>query len=485
MKTRICLLGIILGAALILLPVGADSIVSESTFGLFDDETDTFTDPNDYDGVEFDNAFIFLRGGRNAEGAGDGLGWDTGRTGKTVNGNKAGIAGGFATRIKGLYLGAGFDTSLWDGSQTITNVDGDRVDNPPFDSDWGTANGIAPHRGIVFDGGFDILLGPGNIGAFKLGLDFDKVSLNSGKNEADGADPEEFAYSDGKLLIALGWGRNFELGGGTLAPEFSIGYQISTFKVEQKGTDAFSYVRYYDFDAGRWVDDDYFEKMGHFQLGLGAEYTSPSEAHWFGLEYGLDIGVHPSTIEKIGGESISWKGYWVGNGLAVSYKRSVELNERFSLNLGANLGLGLVNARVDYTGLPDPYDGIEFSVNPDVGIAVAYAFAKRPFTLYSGIGLSSLDSDGDGENDPFYSVVYANDNADPATETYTHTFVPWGLSAGLGLNFAPFENFTLGLNLSQNLSYYVSDKLEYVWAWNIFDWSDHPFTAAIQATFKF
>jgi hypothetical protein len=49
------------------------------------------------------------------------------------------------------------------------------------------------------------------------------------------------------------------------------------------------------------------------------------------------------------------------------------------------------------------------------------------------------------------------------------------------LNFAPFDNFTLGLDISQNLSYYISDKLEYVWAGDLFDRSKHPFTAALQA----
>jgi hypothetical protein len=479
MKVWICLLGVILGAALIILPAGADSIVSESTFGLFDDETDTFLDPNDYDGVEFDNAFIFLRGGRNGEGLDSG---NLLQSQHTVNNNTAGIQGGFATRIKSLYLGFGFDTNLWEGAQTITKVDGKQADGP-FSS-WGSSIDPAPERGIVFDGGFEALLGTG-IGGFKLGLDFDQVSLNNAKDETDGADPKEFSYSDGKLLIALGWGRNFDLKGGVLAPEFAIGYQISTFKVEQKSTDAFSYVTYYDFDAGQWVEDDYFEKMSHFVLGANAEYTSPSEAHWFALEYGLDIGIHPTTIAKFDGEDITWKGYDVINGLVGSYRRSVELNDRFSLALGANLALGLRNqrAQVSYTGTPpDPYDTVEFSVNPDVAIGAEYAFAKKPFTLYSALKLSSQK---DGDELPLYSVTYENDNGDPKGESYTHIFVPWGLSAGLGLNFAPFDNFTLGFDISQNLSYYISDKFEYVWAWEVFDWSDHPFTATLQATFKF
>jgi hypothetical protein len=476
MKVRICLLGIILGVALVILPMGADSIVSESTFGLFDDETDTFIDPNDYDGVEFDNAFIFVRGGRNGTGVqttntGAFSGW--GNTGK-VNENTAGIQGGFATRIRSLYLGIGFDTNLWNGSQTITKVGGEQADGPFL---WGDPN-PAPDRGIVFDGGFEVLLGTESIGGIKLSFDFDQVSLNNGKNEISGADPEEFSYSDGKLGIALGWGKNFELGnGGTLAPEFTLGYQLSTFKIDQKNTDAFSYVTYYDFDAGEWVDDDYFEKMSYFLVGANVEYTSPSEAHWFGLDYGLGIGLHPATIEKrVGGGDIDWKGYNVGNALVGSYKQTVELNDRFTLAFGGNLGLDLVTAKLDYTDLPDPVDFVDFSVNPDVEIGVSYSFTK-PFQLYSALMLSSID-------DSFYTLSYAKDSS-ADTETYTHTFTPWGLSAGLGLNFAPFENFTLGFDLSQNLSYYVSDKLEYVWAWDFADWGDHPFTATIQATFKF
>jgi hypothetical protein len=455
--------------------MGADSIVSESTFGLFDDETDTFIDPNDYDGVEFDNAFIFVRGGRNSAGVqttNSGV-FDRASSGR-INENTAGIQGGFATWINNLYLGIGFDTNLWNGSQTITKIDGNQADGP-FPS-WDSLGGSAPDRGIVFDGGFEALFGTEAIGALKLTLDFDQVSLNSAKNEISGANPEEFSYSDGKVGIALGWGKNFELRGGTLAPEFTIGYQISTFKVEQKNSDAFSYVKYYDFEEGDWVED-YFEKMSHLLVGANVEYTSPSEAHWFGLEYGLDIGLHPATIEKIGGADIDWKGYNIGNFLTGSYKQTVELNDQFALAFGGNLGLGLVTGKVDYTDLPEPIEFVDFTVNPDVEIGIAYDFAGKPFQLYSALMLSSIDED-------LYTLSYGNDSS-TKTETYTHTFVPWGLSAGLGLSFTPFENFTLGFDLSQNLSYYISDKLEYVWAWDLFNWEDHPFTATLQATFKF
>lgn len=169
--------------------------------------------------------------------------------------------------------------------------------------------------------------------------------------------------------------------------------QISTFKVEQKSTDAFSYVAYYDFDAGQWVTDDFFEKMSHFVLGANAEYTSPGEARWFGLEYGPDIGIHPATIAKSAGVDTTWKGYDLINGLTGSYKRSVALNERFSLALDANLALELHNQRaeVDYTGTPpDPYDTVEFSVNPDIAIGAEYAFARKPFTLYSALNSAPL-----------------------------------------------------------------------------------------------
>jgi hypothetical protein len=478
-KVRICLLGVILGTALIICPAGADSTVSESTFGLFTDETDIFTDPNDYEGVEFDKTFMFLRGGRNAKGlktAADGR-IDIAATGR-INDNGAGIAGGFATRIKGLYLGLGFDTNLWKGRQTITEIDGKQADIFPT---WGGPLDPAPDKGIVFDGGFEALLGTGNIGAFKLGFDFDQVSLNSAKNETEGADPEAFAYSDGKLLIALGWGKNFEFKGGTLAPEFAISYQVSTFKVEQKSTDAFSYVTYYDFEEEQWKTD-FFEKMSHLRFGANAEYTSPSEAHWFGLDYALDIGIHPSTIVKTADQEIDWKGYNVGNYLLGSYKRTVKFTGQFSLAFGANLGFGLISQEEDYTDKPNPSETVFFGISPDVGIAAAYSFARKPFTLH---GALSLVPSSEGESFPLYLVRYTNDNEDPKEETYTHVFTPWGLSAGLGLSFAPVKNFTLGINLSQNLNYYISDKLEYVWAWNIFDWEKHPFTAALQATLKF
>jgi hypothetical protein len=252
-----------------------------------------------------------------------------------------------------------------------------------------------------------------------------------------------------------------------------------------KDPDAFSYVQYWD--GSSWVSDDYFEKMSHLQISAGAEYTSPSEAHWFAAEYGLDIGIHPATIEKDpSGDELDWKGYWVSNSLSGGYKLSVDLTDQFALALGANLGLELISSRVDYTDLSDPIDGVEFTVNPEVLVGGVYTFVKKPFALYTGLKLSSIvdpSTPVNADKDPaFYRVVYEKEDKD---ETYTHEFIPWGVSAGLGLSFTPFNNFALDIGLSQNLTYYLSDKLEYVWAYDIFNWDQHPFTATLQVSFKF
>jgi hypothetical protein len=465
MKVRIFLLGIILGAALLVLPAGADSAVSTSTFGLYDDETDIFLDPNDYGDVEFDNVFLFLKG--------DGT-------------DNAGMEGGFATRIKGLYLGFGFDTNLWDGSQTLTKVDGDQKDFPPFS--FGPVNPVTkkptltvPNRGIIFNGEFNLLLGTGNIGGFKLTFDFDDVSLYTANDDKPGVG-DEVSYSDGKLLIDLGWGKNFDFKGGVLAPEVHLGYQISTFKLEVKGdNDAFSYVTYYDFDDNTW-QTEYFEKMSHLLIGAGAEYTSPTGAHLFSLDYGLDIGIHPVTIEDDGSDATKWKGYSVGNSLTGGYSRTVGITERFSLAFGANLGLELLSQREDFTDKPDPYDTVTFSISPDVSIGASYTFGKFPFTLYGALRHGSLERDDldDEEYKPFYSVVYTNDNADKPRENWKHEFAPWGLSAGLGLTFAPIKNFTLDFGLSQELGYYSSVDREYQYG---FDEED-SFSFTLQAIIK-
>jgi hypothetical protein len=477
-KLRIFLLGLILAAAVIPAVNSQSSIILESTFGLFEDDVDNFLDVNDYGYVEFDNAFIYLKGSdRNADGVrttADGA-FDSEATGK-VNENQAGIQGGIGTRFGSLYLGLGFDTKLWSGTETTVEIDGKRDDPVNSFSD-------PSEPGIGFDGSFGILLGTGNIGGFKLSLDFDNVSLNTDKNDI--TPPDEVSYSDGKLGIDLGWGKNFDLKGGILSPEFHIGYQISTFKIEQKNPDGFTYVAYPDSnipDNPRQI----FEKMSHLRVNPFAEYLSPTETHWFAVSYTLDIGIHPQTIHKDPGSegSIDWKGYQVGNALSGGYVGGVDLSDRFVLAFGGNLGLELLNSKADYTDIPDPVEYIDFSVNPNIEIGVTYDFAKKPFQLYSALMFSSLDDPDTPEEERFYTLSYAKDEA-PDTEVYSHAFTPWGLSAGLGLKFTPFSKFALDLGLSQNLSYYISDKLEYVWAWNILDWSNHPFTASLQATIKF
>ncbi|MDR1373570.1 MAG: hypothetical protein LBJ24_01225 [Treponema sp.] len=471
MKPRIILLGIILAAVLAVPAVSSQtSIILESTFGLFEDDVDNFLDPNDYGYVEFDNAFIFLKGSdRNARGLNTSPAGaaDWGNSGK-VNSNTAGIQGGFGTWIKNLYLGLGFDTNLWDGEETIVETDGDRAD-PMNSFDNPT------ERGIVFDGGFGLLFGTENIGALKLSFDFDNFSFNN--DIRDGGSPEEFSYSDGNIDIGLGWGKNFELAGGLLSPELNVGYRISNFKKEQTNPDGFSYIDYPGSDISN-NPEQVFDRMSHLWVNPSTEFLSSTEAHWFAVSYTLDIGIHPQTIRKDPNtdREYDWDGYRVGNFLSAGYVRSVDVSDQFALAFGGNLDLGLITSKADFTDLPDPIEYVDFSVNPDIEIGVTYDFV-RPVQLYSALMLSSID-----EN--FYTLSYGNDFSSE-TETYTHTFVPWGLSAGLGLKFTPFPNFILDLGLSQNLSYYVSDKLEYVWAWDLFNWDDHPFTIALQATIKF
>jgi hypothetical protein len=479
MKLRIFFWGIILAAVLGIPAVNSQtSIILDSTFGLFEDDVDNFLDPNDYGYVEFDNAFIYLKGSdRNAKGAygpddpfshSD---WSSPASERQANNNTAGIQGGVGTRINSLYLGFGFDTNLWNGTETISETGGERTDP-------GAYSFSGPFReGVVFNGRFGILFGAERIGAFKLTLDFDDVSLNTDKNDADDSMPKEFSYSDGVVGADLGWGKNFDIKGGLLSPEFHIGYDISTFKIEQKGPDGFSYIAYAGSDF-RNNPEQIFDKMSHLRVNPGAEYLSPTEAHWFTLSYTLDIGLYPQTIHKEPeGESIDWEGYNVINELIGGYVRSVGLTERLALAFGGYLNLELGNAKVDYTGLSDPIEYVAFSVNPDIGIGATYDFVKKPVQLYSALGLSSTKGN-------FYTLSYSRDGISK-TETYSHTFTPWGLSAGLGFKLSPFQNFALDIGLSQNLGYYVSDKLEYVWAWNILDWSDHPFTAALQAIIKF
>jgi hypothetical protein len=467
-------------AAVLVIPAvnSQTSIILESTLGLFEDDVDNFLDVNDYGYVEFDNAFIYLKGSdRNAKGSYgpddpfDHSNWSSPASERQVNNNTAGIQGGFGTWINSLYLGFGFDTNLWNGTEITSETDGKR-------SDPGIYSFCGPFQeGVVFDGRFGLLFGTEKIGAFKLTLDFDDVSLNTDKNEADDSMPKEFSYSDGVLGIDLGWGKNFDLKGGILSPEFHIGYDISTFKIEQKSPDAFSYIAYPGSDIQN-NPEQIFDKMSHLRVNPSAEYLSPTEAHWFTLSYTLDIGIHPQSIHKIPeGDQIDWEGYNVVNELIGGYVRSVDLTDRLALAFGGYLGFELGTAKVDYTDLLNPVEYVVFSINPDIEIGATYDFVKKPFKLYSALGLSSIK-----EN--FYTLFYSRDGTSK-TETYTNTLVPWGLSAGLGLKFSPFPNFILDIGLSQNLSYYVSDKREYVWAWNIFDWSDHPFTAALQAMIRF
>jgi hypothetical protein len=262
---------------------------------------------------------------------------------------------------------------------------------------------------------------------------------------------------------------------------------------------------YVDFYIGN-MDYDHvgllLAAMNIVTLDLKTDYALPG-GHLFKAGYAFDLGFFPSPVAlfETFGKKYTWAGYNIKNSLGFTYQRTLNVTDQFSLAFGvdADMGLWTYKAKLDIESKPaSPLDNdqphgpevLEFTVIPKVKIGGTYAFAEKPFQLNLGLELAPRADPtavriAQNTEDPLYSLSKYKPVYDGSTEYLVHQLNPLGLNAGLGLGFSPNSHIAFDLLLSQNLTYYVSDKLEWVFSWDLRDWTDHPFSAAAQITFTF
>jgi hypothetical protein len=246
--------------------------------------------------------------------------------------------------------------------------------------------------------------------------------------------------------------------------------------------------------------------MNVFTLDLKGDYSLP-DGQIFKAGYAFDVGFvsTPMALFDSFDKEYTWTGYNLKNSLAFSYQRTLSLTDQFSLAFGvdADLGFWTYKASLDVDNpsthdIPKGPEAQVLTVSPSVKLGGSYAFAKKPFRLNLGLelapygydfnadspdnfGVSKDSLDSIGKN-PLYTFAHYKKVYDDDLEYFTHLFNPLGLSMGVGLGFSPNSHFAFDLLLSDNLGYYVSDKMEWVFAENLRDWSSHGFTAAVQIT---
>jgi hypothetical protein len=427
MKRRIIIAAI--AAALIVPALSAQvtSFTSQATHGLYGTYIDDIQDVNNYADVEFTR----------------GIGYAGARG--------TGVSGGFATHIGNLFLGVGYSGDLWSGSATTTKVDGDPADT------------LGPGGIVTFDNRFDVLLGSDSFGGVKITLALNDFGSDTDENKT-GSVTQKRVDTTGSILVGGVWGKNFSLGGGTLKPEFGLNVTFApgSTKLTDVGTpNSSSTVKdpasatspNYTAISLKAAADYEFAPQGNVTTTLSGDYTFTlrlkPDAVYEGKntsaagQYGVSIG---ATDFKS-----SDKGAYITNSLNASYKRSYDIDERWSAAWKAGAGLGFNFTETKYSGT-QTVSGVTsdidqkgtatttFTVNPLAAAALTYKFASKPFSLHTGLGLGAGVRIENRENKDYT----------PTTKQVvtTYTYSPLSTYFALGGTLNPTENFTIDMILT-------------------------------------
>jgi hypothetical protein len=275
------------------------SMKNTATGGLWGNDMDNAQDVNDYQDVEFDKFFAFLAGGN------------------------AGITGGFAKNFGKIYVGIYYTGTLVNGSSIErTNAAGNRID---------TTGGN--DLGFTFTDNLYGLIGT-PVGGFKLGILSD---FRTDKDEFSGTisgitGTVESTEKGGRLGLGLIWGKNFDIGPGTLKPEIGILYGFNLQKTETTVTTTTPPI----------ITGNGTTSGGHapLQLLIQGDYVFPenggrqsviSFSEFFDYHIFPDPVNETSTTPASGTSTTTRKGKAWANTLGLGFKRTYAIDEKFSV----------------------------------------------------------------------------------------------------------------------------------------------------------
>jgi hypothetical protein len=507
-----------------------ESLLGRNTFGLFTGDIDNYMDVNSYGDVAFEKGFGFIGAGRVTQEnypvleGGDPL--------YASNDEGTGVSGGFAFKLKGIYLGAFADTNFWHGRREESTVGGKRDDKNPV-----TGNTDDP--GVTFDGRFDVIAGINPLlGAFKLGLDirqwkndYDEYPSDNGLGMFQRTENAE----GGKLIVDLNWGNNFALGEHPITPHVRVGLDAPLNQIDEVYSgDPASYHNIrpgYIKNGIPFVDENpedvymtqgaaaplrfvsFSSALAHVNLNLGAGYRG------FNLDYGISFGFLPDGSVKIepdgtyfydpdtgvstgqDGASLSWKGYDVIQNLGFSYSRTFPLvDQRLYAGWGGGVDMGLQFYQTKYTIDHDKKADVEkrspqlteFYINPHAEVAGIYTFSKIPLDFQVGLQLRSNTKNAEGlpQNvSYFYKVRGWESEAEAKGTDYVksvvQTFSPLGVDMGLGFTFKPFSMLTFDVSCGSSLiDTLFTEDFTFHPKFNLVDWSQNPFDFSVTLTYK-
>jgi len=370
------------------------SNTSEVTEGLFTSEVDKFLDVNSWQDLEFNKFFTTIQ----------------------VRGVD-GIGAGFAKKAGPVYLGFGYFGKFWTGGiNSETKEYGDNYATNAWRGKKTVNKNYLSDSGLSWINQVDFLLGTKAVGGILLDLSF----LGSGRDTDDVDSPPDAggnvstAKSSIKLGIVeagLGWGKNFDLGGGfVLKPNLGFTYNIDLRKTvagsgSAETTTLTGVDSFFTDSAYSNVNNGMVGLKGYLTgyAGLTADLSKNTTDGSLWLGYNLKYNFYDRQIKTGSGAWTDFDPSYMNHSINLGVGAWYALDRKLSLGWSVEGTFELTNAKITsaltsvWAGMgrsPDhKYTDIIFGFIPKAAFGVVYKPVPDRFNFNGSIALYPI---GDG-----------------------------------------------------------------------------------------
>jgi hypothetical protein len=373
------------------------SWIAGDTFGLFRNDIDSFMDPNDYGTVEFEKFFFCVRYSPDFEQAYDFFSAPK----PSAMGNDI-LSAGYAGYFGNIYVGGFFRGNLYERFQSNLAPDGNA--HTAYDT-LSVLIGTEPIGGIILTAGYQ----------------YRDQTIGGVSSSAE------------SLSFGVSWGKNFSLYNGfLLKPQLGFMYSEDEINLPRLVKD-----RMYELFTGISMgvsDIDYYlvgnagtdlelHRSGNAMPAISAEYT---------FVY-IDMLLSP-----------------VIHVLSTSYKRTYDLNDRFSAGFG--LGLDFLFAYANGTVSGVSVTAIMLALIPNSQVGFTYKF-NSPFSVNLGINfdydLGGRYTQIDNRSNPFayLGAAFVSTRAGGCFQPNEHLAIDFSYTTNYYI--ANIGNLSLGLRFKK------------------------------------
>lgn len=390
-KHRVLPAAALLIAALGISPLAAqisnfESNTGKATNGLFSTETDNFLDVNNWEEVEFSKFFTTLQADE-ADGIGAGL----------------------AVTAGSAYLGFGYFGKFWEGSINSSKTE---YGNNYATQDWRKKQTIDKSATLAWTNQVSFLLGTAAVGGIRLDLSLSGMGKNNNEKDsldsAGGKTTNKSAVGLGALEAGIGWGKNFDMGGGyILKPNLGFAYCFDMNKTVSKpgggsvetttlgGADPY----FSQADGYTGILDGEVGLTGMINAGAGLGIDRAADG-WDGslwVDYGFETHLYDKQLTDTFGYWEDYAPSFTGHLINIGVGAWYALDRRLSLGWSVEGDFGLISAKVtsvqDTGGLPPDheYSDLVFGISPKIAAGVVYKAVPDRLNFNASLALYPLE----------------------------------------------------------------------------------------------